>query len=130
MFVGYSGLLNERLPPAGARFVQRFARSQPGVTIESFAVAAAQATDVMLDAIARSDGTRASVVRQLFSTRIEHGELGRIRFDARGDLRAAPVTILRVVGGGTVASIAGAGGTAVERVELVGPELVASGPEG
>jgi hypothetical protein len=66
----------------------------------------------------------------MFATRIEHGDLGRIRFDARGDLQAAPVTILRVVGGGTATSIASVEGNAIERVELVGPELVASSPEG
>ena len=49
----------------------------------------------MLDAIARSDGTRASVVRELFATR-RRGLLGDIAFDDNGDVRDAPVTILRI----------------------------------
>ena len=53
-----------------------------------YAVApAVQATEAMLAAIAASDGTRASVTRQLFQSG---------RFDARGDLRNAPVTVFRL----------------------------------
>ena len=58
MYVSLSGLLTERLPPAGEAFVKRFGRTQAGATVEPSAVYAAQATEVLLDAIARSDGTR------------------------------------------------------------------------
>ena len=37
--------------------------------VEPATVYAAQATEVLLDAIARSDGTRGSVLEQLFKTR-------------------------------------------------------------
>ena len=52
----------------------------------------------MLDAIARSDGTRASVTREVFGTRVEDGILGDIRFDRNGDLLNAPFTFFRIVG--------------------------------
>jgi ABC-type branched-subunit amino acid transport system substrate-binding protein len=52
----------------------------------------------LIDAIARSDGTRKSVTRELFRTRIESGILGEVRFDENGDLVEAPVTIFRIVG--------------------------------
>ena len=52
----------------------------------------------MLDAIARSDGTRASVTREVFRTRVEDGILGDIRFDRNGDLVDAPFTFVRIVG--------------------------------
>jgi hypothetical protein len=47
----------------------------------SSAVYGAQAAEIFLDAIARSDGTRASVTRELFETRVEDGLLGNISFD-------------------------------------------------
>ena len=56
---------------------------------------AAHATEVALDAIARSDGSRRSVARALLRTDLRGGPLGPTSFDAHGDLRAAPVAILR-----------------------------------
>ena len=63
MYLSFPGVLLEGLPPAGARWVERFGKTQGSAQIEPSAVYAAQATEVLLDAIARSDGTRASVVK-------------------------------------------------------------------
>ena len=43
----------------------------------------------MLDAIARSDGTRDDVTAKLFGTHVTNGLLGTFRFDANGDPVAA-----------------------------------------
>jgi ABC-type branched-subunit amino acid transport system substrate-binding protein len=64
-----------------------------------FAVHAAQAIDVLLDAIARSDGTRASVTRNLFSTRISNGILGSFWITSTGDTTLNAVTIFRIAHG-------------------------------
>ena len=40
----------------------------------------------MLDAIGRSDGTRASVVKELFKTNVKNGIMGTFRFDKNGDI--------------------------------------------
>jgi branched-chain amino acid transport system substrate-binding protein len=126
LFIGYTGVTPGYLPPAGERFVQRFARTQPGIEVESYAVYAAQATEVMLDAIARSDGTRASLIDQLFRTRLRGTLIGDVTFDPRGDALAAQVTVLRVVGGGSAArSLASVQGAAVERVDTVSPSFIA-----
>jgi hypothetical protein len=42
----------------------------------------------MLDAIARSDGTRASVTKELLRTRVRDGLIGSFRFDRNGDTTA------------------------------------------
>ena len=57
----------------------------------------AQAAEILLDAIARSDGTRASVTREVFRTRVSDGILGNIRFDRNGDLVDSPFTFVRMV---------------------------------
>ena len=64
------------------------------------ALFAGQAAEVLLDAIARSDGTRESVVRELFATEIENGILGRFRCGENGDPALILVSIDRVAGRG------------------------------
>jgi DNA-binding SARP family transcriptional activator/ABC-type branched-subunit amino acid transport system substrate-binding protein len=124
VFVTISGVPTEKLPPAGAAFARRFARTRPGETIEANAVYAAHATDVMLDAIARSDGTRGSVVDELFRTRRPDGLTGPVDFDARGDTVQGAVTILRVTDGKGSHYIASLEGAVVERVARLDPSLV------
>jgi len=65
-YLSFSGLFRESLPPASARWTTRFRTTQPGADVDPEAVYAAQATEVLLDAIARSDGTRRSVLEELF----------------------------------------------------------------
>jgi ABC-type branched-subunit amino acid transport system substrate-binding protein len=51
---------------------------------------------VLLDAIARSDGTRPSVAAALRRTHIRTGLLGELRFDANGDPVHRPFTGFRL----------------------------------
>jgi branched-chain amino acid transport system substrate-binding protein len=93
------GIPPDLLPPAGKRFLQDLGGAvliAPGYL---YAPEAAQATEVLLDAIARSDGTRASVVEELFATKVENGILGSFSFDRFGDIDPAPVGIWRYEGG-------------------------------
>ena len=62
---------------------------------------AAAATLAMLDAIARSDGTRADVAAKLRTTSLPDGPLGAIAFNRSGDVAAPPFTVLRLAPGGT-----------------------------
>ena len=84
------------LPPAGKRFMKDL-EARTGEPGQLFTAFAAQSAEILLDAIARSDGTRASVTRELFKTRVENGILGDIRFDKNGDPVEALVTIRRIV---------------------------------
>jgi branched-chain amino acid transport system substrate-binding protein len=98
MYVAYPGAAVEVLPREGKRFLKALeARTgKPGLF---YTADAAQAAEILLDAIARSDGTRPSVTRQLFQTRVKNGLLGNISFDENGDPVEAPVTIYRWAGG-------------------------------
>ena len=51
-----------------------------------------------MQAIARSDGTRASVLEELRATRVKDGLLGSFRFDRNGDLTPGHEPILRITG--------------------------------
>ena len=64
--------------------------------IGSLVLEAGQAAEVVLDAIGRSDGTRASVLEQLKATNVEDGILGSFRFDRYGDMTPAEIPLLRI----------------------------------
>lgn len=99
MYVSQYGIANSKLPPRGREFLRSFADGRPtGAGPDYGAAYGAQAAEILLDAIARSDGTRASVTREVFRTRVEDGILGDIRFDRNGDLVDAPFTFVRIVG--------------------------------
>jgi branched-chain amino acid transport system substrate-binding protein len=88
----------ERLRGEGARFVAQFERAI-GRPVEVYSVAAAQATEVLLDGIGGSDGSRASVTSNVFKTKVTNGILGSFSFDRNGDTTAGAVTIYRIVRG-------------------------------
>jgi DNA-binding SARP family transcriptional activator/ABC-type branched-subunit amino acid transport system substrate-binding protein len=98
MTVTISGMPPEALGPQGRSFVAGFTEDL-GVTPETYSVYAAQAAEVVLDAIARSDGTRASVVRELFRTRVQDGIVGDFSITAAGDTTARAISAYRIAGG-------------------------------
>jgi DNA-binding SARP family transcriptional activator/ABC-type branched-subunit amino acid transport system substrate-binding protein/streptogramin lyase len=102
LYVSTAGTPTRLLPEAGRQFVDHFRSSRPGWLAADYywAPYGAQAAAVLLDAIARSDGTRESVLRQLRATRIEDGILGRVTFNESGDIRPAAIVILRIKRGG------------------------------
>ena len=119
LYVSFPGLTNERLPPAGRRFVDTFGATQPGHFVHPMTVFAAQAAEVLLDAVARSDGTRASVTKELLATRVEHGILGTFGFDRNGDTTAQRVTILRPSrAGGSRVMGSNTGGSVVSVIDV------------
>jgi len=100
VLVSLAGVLMNGLPPAGVAWARRFAETQPGLPVEPSSVYAAQAAEVVLDALAESDGTRASLLEALFATRVRGGLLGDFAFERSGDITESPVTVLRVTDGG------------------------------
>jgi branched-chain amino acid transport system substrate-binding protein len=103
MFATLSGVPAEELPPAGREFLRAFGQPAYAERVFLGAPEAAQAAGVLLDAIGRSDGTRASVVDELFATKVQNGILGSFSFDRFGDIDPAPVGIYRFEGGRIVA---------------------------
>ena len=83
------------LTAAGQRFANEFGLLE---TPTPYALPAAQAAEVVLDAIARSDGTRGSVLSELQDTEVEDGILGSFRFDENGDIVPARIPIMRITG--------------------------------
>lgn len=98
MIISYPGPAPGLLRGEGARFVASFSKKF-GAKPDRFAVNAAQAMDVLLDAVARSDGTRASVTNKLFATRVSNGILGSFWITPTGDTTLNAVAMYRIMGG-------------------------------
>jgi DNA-binding SARP family transcriptional activator/ABC-type branched-subunit amino acid transport system substrate-binding protein/DNA-binding beta-propeller fold protein YncE len=98
MTVSVAGVPPKTLEGPGARLVSRFGDAL-GQAPEQYAVYAAQATQLLLDAISRSNGTRPSVIKELFASRVVNGILGDFAITASGDTTANTVTIYRIEGG-------------------------------
>jgi branched-chain amino acid transport system substrate-binding protein len=86
------------LPPRVTPAARDLARELGPAADDGYVLQAAQAAEVVMQAIARSDGTRASVLRKLRATRVRDGILGDFRFDRNGDITPAKVTVIRVTG--------------------------------
>jgi ABC-type branched-subunit amino acid transport system substrate-binding protein len=93
------------LTPAGKRFMDAFDGRAPkektsatSVFGGAYILEAAQATELVLKAIARSDGARESVLENLRASRVKNGILGDFRFDRNGDLTPASVPIVHITG--------------------------------
>ena len=99
MYVTVAGEPPEKLTGAGADFVKNFG-AQVGTAVNPYSTYAAQAMAVMLDAIAKSDGTRASVNNNLLHTKVTDGILGTFTINSNGDTTRNPVTVYQQVGSG------------------------------
>jgi DNA-binding SARP family transcriptional activator/ABC-type branched-subunit amino acid transport system substrate-binding protein len=98
MTISQPGPPNDQLTGEGKQFVASFSKKF-GAEPSRYAVAAAQAMDVLLDAIAQSDGSRASVTSNLFTTRVSNGILGSFWITPTGDTTLNAVAIYRIVRG-------------------------------
>ena len=85
MFMSVAGVPIDQFTGAGAEFAEEFKPTLGGKEIDPYAIYGAQAAQVMLDAIAASDGTRASVIEQLFNAKVTDGLLGSFEINENGD---------------------------------------------
>jgi branched-chain amino acid transport system substrate-binding protein len=91
-YISLPGQPPDKLTGAGATFVKDFG-AEIGGTPNQDSAYVAQAMLVLLDAIAKSDGTRASVTMNLLQTKVTNGILGTFSIDPNGDTSLNPVTI-------------------------------------
>ena len=91
-------LPSRELPPDGQDFVARF-EERFGARPCCFSVHTAQATHMMLDAIADSDGTRRQVLDNLFEAQVEGGYIGDFQIDRYGDTTLNTVAVYRIEDG-------------------------------
>ena len=116
MYVSLPGGTLSSLGPEGRFFARSFAATQPGQAVDQTAIYAAQAASMLLDAIAHSDGTRASVTKHLLAVNLDRGILGNLSFDDHGDPNSSPITILRARHGGGARTVLSYEGATIVRI--------------
>ena len=98
--ISVAGLPNSALKGAGKAFVTNFTKAD-GRPPDPYAVYAAQAAEVVVAAIAKSNGTRADITKQILGVHLNNSILGNVAFNANGDVSSNPVTIYKVTAGKT-----------------------------
>jgi branched-chain amino acid transport system substrate-binding protein len=91
-------LPSDRLAPAGRRFAAEFERRFGDLPC-CYAVQNAQAAEILLDAIADSDGSRRSVTRNVLAAEVADGPLGDFHLDEAGDTSANTIAVYEITGG-------------------------------
>ena len=85
MFMSVAGVPIDEFKGAGAEFAEAFKPRLGGKEIDPYAIYGAQAAKIMIDAIGRSDGTRASVLEEMFNASVTDDLLGTFEINENGD---------------------------------------------
>jgi len=85
MFMSVAGVPIDEFVGKGAEFAEVFKPRLGGKEIDPYAIYAAQAAEIVIDAIAASDGTRASVIEQMFAVTVTDSYLGTFGISETGD---------------------------------------------
>jgi branched-chain amino acid transport system substrate-binding protein len=85
MYMSVAGVPIDEFKGKGAEFAKAFKPTLGGKEIDPYAIYGAQAAQVLLDAIAASDGSRADVISKLFQTKVNNGYLGSFDINENGD---------------------------------------------
>jgi branched-chain amino acid transport system substrate-binding protein len=79
----------------GGQFAQKFQQQVlKGKPVDPYAILAVQAADVVLQAIANSDGSRASILEEAFKLKVDDGYIGGFEFNENGDVTGASGAVL------------------------------------
>jgi branched-chain amino acid transport system substrate-binding protein len=86
MFMSVAGVPIDEFAGDALDFVDSLLAGElAGKEIDPYAIYGGQAAQILMDAIANSDGTRASVIEQMFATEVTDGLLGSFSFNENGD---------------------------------------------
>jgi len=85
MLMSVAGVPIDQFKGKGAEFAAAFKPTLGGKEIDPYAIYGAQAAQVLFDAIAASDGSRASVIEQMFAVKVVDSYLGSFEINENGD---------------------------------------------
>jgi branched-chain amino acid transport system substrate-binding protein len=86
MFMSVAGVPIDQFAAPAQEFVDQLSAGPlSGKAIDPYAIYGAQSAQIMLDAIAASDGTREDIIAKMFETDVQEGLLGTFTFSEDGD---------------------------------------------
>jgi branched-chain amino acid transport system substrate-binding protein len=88
-YFSVAGVGLDKYKGAALEFIDGFKKTLNGAALNPYAILAAQAAQVMLSAISKSDGKRGSVISEVYKTKVTNGLIGSFSFNANGDLSGA-----------------------------------------
>jgi branched-chain amino acid transport system substrate-binding protein len=88
-FFSVAGVGIDKYTGAAQTFINDFKKTIPGKAVDPYAILGAQATRVLLDAIEKSDGSRQSIIDEVFKTKISNGLIGSFEINENGDITGA-----------------------------------------
>ena len=88
-YFSVAGVGIDKYKGAARKFINGFKSKLGGKAVDPYAILGAQAGQVLLDAIAASDGTRADVIEKVYATKVSNGLIGNFSFNENGDLSGA-----------------------------------------
>jgi branched-chain amino acid transport system substrate-binding protein len=88
-FFTVAGVGIDKYKGAALKFIDGFKSQLGSQPVDPYAILGAQAAQVLLDAISKSDGSRSSVTAQVYKTKVTDGLIGTFSFNKNGDLSGA-----------------------------------------
>src|ERR687888_890197 len=94
-YFSVAGVGIDKYKGAAEKFISGFKTQLGGKPVDPYAILGAQAAKVLLDAIAKSDGSRGSVISNVFKTHVSNGLIGSFSLNKNGDLSGATGAALK-----------------------------------
>jgi branched-chain amino acid transport system substrate-binding protein len=88
-YFSVAGVGIDKYTGAAKTFIDGFKKELNGKPVDPYAILGAQAAQVLLNAIEKSDGTRSSVIDNVFKTKVDDGLIGSFSLNKNGDLTGA-----------------------------------------
>jgi branched-chain amino acid transport system substrate-binding protein len=88
-YYSVAGVGIDKYKGAALKFINGFKSQLGGKPVDPYAILGAQAAQVLLDAIEKSDGSRGSVIDNVFKTHVNNGLIGSFSLNKNGDLTGA-----------------------------------------
>ena len=96
-FFSVAGAPIEDFTGKGATFAEEFGATLGGDAIDPYAIYAVQSADILLNAIANSDGSRPGIIDEVFNTTVEDGYTGTFEINENGDVANAGGAVVTFV---------------------------------
>jgi branched-chain amino acid transport system substrate-binding protein len=88
-FFSVAGVGIDKYTGAAKTFIDRFKSQLGGKPVDPYAILGAQAAQVLVKAIEKSDGSRSDIISKVFATKVNDGLIGSFSFNKNGDLSGA-----------------------------------------
>jgi branched-chain amino acid transport system substrate-binding protein len=84
-FLSVAGVPIDQFKGPALEFINGYKQNLGGEPVDPYAIYGAQAAQIVLDAIANSDGSRAGIIEQVFQTTVDNGLIGSFTINENGD---------------------------------------------